>query len=148
MEESRNGLSDELVFDMEMKEDVETELEEFIALSRLGIFYEAREIAQNVLWQHLNIFPVMAEIAGFLVEHKHLAMLTRLLEDLDTRGIKYNKDEEQDFVASLRQITNQDLKTRSTKECMLVRMQNFMKGELAATGVNVTDFSCPEKNTS
>lgn len=53
--------------DGDWEEDVEAELYEFMLVSRLGADEEAHMLAKDVLWSHLTIFPVFAEVAYFSI---------------------------------------------------------------------------------
>jgi hypothetical protein len=44
------------------------ETEEFVRLSRYGLITKARHVFDRSLREHLNLFPVLAEYADFLLE--------------------------------------------------------------------------------
>ncbi|KAK5957200.1 hypothetical protein OHC33_001571 [Knufia fluminis] len=67
MDSNTEPIDDQYTHVMSMKEDVAAELEDFILLARLGIVDAALEIVDHVLWPHLNVFAVTAEVAGFLI---------------------------------------------------------------------------------
>ena len=97
---------DSSTFEMKLKEDVAAELEEFILLSRLAVHDEAMDIAEHILWRHLQIFPVMAEISGCLIEQRDFQRLRRLVRDLDCRHIRFTATDEADFIELLRALSD------------------------------------------
>ncbi|RYP05470.1 hypothetical protein DL765_009834 [Monosporascus sp. GIB2] len=79
--ENVNSDGDIGLLDMEfdIEEDIQAELEDFIFLSRLGLFREARELFKQNLEPHLGFFPVLAEFADMLLEEGAYAELSQLL---------------------------------------------------------------------
>lgn len=51
-----------------IEEDIPAELEDFVRLSRLGLFKDALEMFDQTLRDHANLFPVAAEYADGLLE--------------------------------------------------------------------------------
>lgn len=103
--EDNSDAQDNSTFEMKLKEDVAAELEEFILLSRLALHDEAMGIAGHILWRHLQIFPVMAEISGYLVEQQDLHRLRRLVQDLDRWHITFAATEDGGFVELLKTLS-------------------------------------------
>lgn len=95
---------DEIILDMDAYEDVAAELEDFIFLARLGLPEEALKAVDSILWRHLNLFAVLAEVGGFLVEQKHFQKLGDVLKEAKKRGVECQTHEEKDFVELLEQI--------------------------------------------
>lgn len=95
---------DEVILEMDAYEDVAAELEDFIFLARLGLHEEALEAVDSILWRHLNLFAVLAEVGGFLVEQNHLEKLGDVLGEAKTQGVECQTYEEKAFVELLEQI--------------------------------------------
>ena len=66
---------DKISFDVEIREDVGAELEEFIRLNHSGNYGEAELLYRECLEQHLKWFPVAAEYADFLLRRCEFAAL-------------------------------------------------------------------------
>lgn len=112
------SIRDELFrFDMELdlEEDIPAELEEFILLARLGVEDEALRLAQDVLWRHTHHYPVFAEVAGFLAEHRLFGELRTLVNHLYDRKVEFRDREEQEFVQFLSSLMLQDHETHITE---------------------------------
>lgn len=94
----------EVIFRMELplEEDLVAELEQFVYLGRLGVVGEALQILDEILWQHLRHFPVLAEAAAFLIEHGKWNKLKMLVDELHRRDITYTSADETQFVEMLR----------------------------------------------
>ena len=71
------------------KEDVAAELEDFVFLARLGVIDEALDLVDNILWRHIHIFPVMAEVAGYLLELNDRDRLRALVNKARKHGIAF-----------------------------------------------------------
>lgn len=91
-------LDDQVNFDidLELEEDIVAELEEFILLARLGAVDEASALVRNVLWPHTYLFPVFAEVSGFLAEHD-IGSLKALLQKLTSQNFSFADDDEKEF---------------------------------------------------
>jgi len=94
------GTPSRVIFDMELEleEDVDAYLEDFVFFARLGLKRRARQLAENVLWRHIDFFPVFAEICAFyIVCHDRWAVL-ELITDLAANSIVFSEPDEKDFV--------------------------------------------------
>ena len=76
---------DHLVFEanLDLEEDLVAELENFLLHVRLKVTVEALQIVDNVLWRHLQYFPVFAEVASFLIELGDKSRLTSMLLEMN-----------------------------------------------------------------
>ncbi|KAL5337633.1 hypothetical protein BJX70DRAFT_399450 [Aspergillus crustosus] len=54
--------------ELDLEEDLESELHEFVRLCRMGYYSDAETFFDNVLEKHLRLFPVIAEYADMLLE--------------------------------------------------------------------------------
>lgn len=90
-----------LVFDISLEEDIESELEDFVLLTRLGILDEAKELFHMVLKEHQHLFPVFAETAAFFVDSNEGDQLTILLQDLKSRGTKFDTPDKNELLSIL-----------------------------------------------
>ena len=93
--------NDGLTFEMNLKEDLAAELEEFILLSRLGIYDEAIAIADHILCRHLSVFPVMAEVSSYLIERQEFQRLKALVDMLNAQHVTFTGTSEAEFVEFL-----------------------------------------------
>lgn len=73
--------------ELDLKEDVAAELEDFILLSRLGVVEEALQMVEHVLWRHFRFFPVYAEVCIFLIQIDEKGLLRKIVKDLDIGAI-------------------------------------------------------------
>jgi hypothetical protein len=80
--------------DYEIAEDIPAEIEAFVRLSRLGLFTDAAELFDQTLRPYLNLFPVLAEYADFLLEREESQAWEECSELLTT------KSRENEFCAS------------------------------------------------
>lgn len=87
-----------MISKMPLQEDIIAELEDLLLYSRLKIVQDAKITTENVLWRHLQHFPVFAEIVLFLVEQDEKPQLAKLFAELDRRVIRYSRRDEQVFV--------------------------------------------------
>lgn len=89
-----------VVFDMELEleEDVDASLEDFIFRARLGLKGRARQLAEHVLWRHIDFFPVFAEICAFYIVCRDRGAVLELIADLAASSIVFSDPDEQDFV--------------------------------------------------
>lgn len=96
-------LDRETIFRIELplEEDVVAELERFVYLGRLGIVEEALQILDEILWRHLQHFPVAAEAVAFLIEHKMWTELHRTVNEIHYRNIRFTSNDENEFVDTL-----------------------------------------------
>ncbi|UZP43468.1 hypothetical protein NXS19_011280 [Fusarium pseudograminearum] len=69
---------------LDIVEDIPAELEDFIFLSRLGIFEEAKGLFEQNMKPYISFFPVLAEYADMLLEEGLYDDLTQLLTSLDS----------------------------------------------------------------
>ncbi|KAK5081510.1 hypothetical protein LTR05_007641 [Lithohypha guttulata] len=83
--------------DLDLKEDVQAELEDFILLARLGVEDEALHLARTVLWHHIHHFPVFAEVAGFLLEHRLNDQVQELIFTIREKDIQFPLEGQQVF---------------------------------------------------
>ncbi|KAK5070398.1 hypothetical protein LTR64_000069 [Lithohypha guttulata] len=95
--QSRNGCTHGS--ELNLKEDIAAELEDFMLLTRLGIYDEASEFVNQVLWPHLSWFPVAAEGLGFFREQHDYNGLRRVLSELAMRDIKFQSTHEQKLIS-------------------------------------------------
>ena len=91
----------EILFHLEydIVEDIPAEIEEFLRLSRLGLITDARNLFDRSLKEHLNLFPVLAEYSGFLLEQDNLQAVEECSELLrgytESDGGAFSEDEVQ-----------------------------------------------------
>ncbi len=76
----------------DMVEDIPAELEDFIFLSRFGLFQEAHELFDQNLRPYVGFFPVLAEYADMLLEERCYAELSQLLANPPPKT-KFSEDE-------------------------------------------------------
>lgn len=96
MDERLSSMNNDIVFkvSLRLEEDLETELEDFALLARLGITNEAYHILRKVLLQHLSNFAVVAEIVQFLLDQQDWAFLDVVLKDVHTRDLALNNEQQ------------------------------------------------------
>jgi hypothetical protein len=82
---SVNDEGDVPILDMmlDIVEDIPAELEDFIFLSRLAIFEEAKGLFEQNLRPYISFFPVLAEYTDMLLDEGLYADLTQLLTSVD-----------------------------------------------------------------
>lgn len=95
--------------DLDLEEDVQVELEDFILLARLGVKDEALHLARTVLWRHVYHFPVFAEVAGFLLEHRLNEHLRELISEMNEEDIHFQLGEQQAFSLLIYELSSQTL---------------------------------------
>lgn len=89
-------MTDPMIFNerLELEEDVAAELEDFALLVRLGIYDEAYQHLDTILWNHLDQYAVFAEVAQFLIGRSDIvrqaALIAKGHELEDTRD--YDQD--------------------------------------------------------
>jgi hypothetical protein len=66
--EAGSPMDSRMQLEFAIEEDIPAELEDFVRLSRLGMFKDAEELFDQTLRDHANLFPVAAEYADFLLE--------------------------------------------------------------------------------
>lgn len=86
-----------LMLELGLEEDIEAELEEFIVLSRLEIIPEAMAMATDVLWRHIRLFPVLAELVGFFIEHQRSTEIALLQDELIKQHVSFAQQDESNF---------------------------------------------------
>lgn len=87
----------------DFEEDIEAELIEFMLTSRLGLIQEAQRLVELVLWPHLDIFPVFAEVAYFIILHPQPQRVYRLLKWI-TNAQPFDESRESNFVQYIKDI--------------------------------------------
>lgn len=70
----------EFPLQMEIEEDLEQEIENFVRLKRLGQYKKAHEMFEEVLTRHIAFFPVVAEYADLLLEQGRYGVLSKFLD--------------------------------------------------------------------
>lgn len=83
MEKSSDSVVQEttpLSLAMEVEEDVEQEIENFVRFKRRGEYLQAQELFQQTLSSHLTLFPVIAEYADLLLEQGKFQTLSEFLD--------------------------------------------------------------------
>lgn len=65
---------------MEVEEDIEQEIENFVRFKRRGEYEKAEEVFQQTLAAHLSLFPVLAEYADLLLVQGKYRILSEFLE--------------------------------------------------------------------
>lgn len=65
---------------MEVEEDIEQEIENFVRFKRRGEYLQAQELFQQSLSSHLALFPVIAEYADLLLEQGKFRTLSEFLD--------------------------------------------------------------------
>lgn len=63
--------------------DIPAEIEEFVRLPKLGLNTDAKSLFDRSLNEHLNLFPVLAEYADFLLEQDNSEALRDCSEFLE-----------------------------------------------------------------
>lgn len=94
------GTPSRVIFDMELEleEDVDACLEDFVFFARLGLRGRARQLAKHVLWQHIDFFPVFAEVCAFyIVCHDRWAVL-ELITDLTANSTVFSEPDAKDLL--------------------------------------------------
>jgi len=144
--ESASAAEVHLAFDMEMEmeEDVASELEDFILLSRLGVVDEALHVVEHVLWPHLHLFPVLAEVAGFLIEHTYKVHAGRIVADLESRQIAFTEQNEIEFVIMIKEFNAGCLSLFTLVAIKSLSERSTYQGIGTLVDVfQTTDYSCP-----
>lgn len=151
---SSDGDIDLLNMEFDIVEDIPAELEDFIFLSRLGLFQDARELFVQYLEPHIGFFPVLAEFADMLLEDGRYAELCQLLTDSYSEN-KFSEEERQLLglmkalsEAYIEQNTNEEKEqsgdTKPKLKVALDRAQNWHRGWWNITqefsGVEVGSF--------
>lgn len=95
--------------DLDLEEDIQAEPEDFLLLARLGFEDEALHLARTVLWRHIHHFPVFAEVAGFLLEHKLNNHVQELMTEMNERDIHFQLEEQQAFSRLIHELSAQIL---------------------------------------
>lgn len=95
-----NIISPVTIFDMDLgtEEDVDACLAEFVFLVRLDIREDARQLAEHVLWRHIEFFPVFAELSAFFILIQDRQAASDLIVDLAVRRIAFEAPDQQDYV--------------------------------------------------
>lgn len=75
-------------------EDIPEELEDFIFLSRLGLYEEAQGLFEQNLERHLDFFPIVAEYSDMLLEKGSYELLSSFLTKLPANTI-FSEDQNQ-----------------------------------------------------
>lgn len=135
---AENGLAanEAIVFDMELEleEDIDAYLVDFVFLARLGVTDEARKLAEQILWRHIDFFPVFAEVCAFYIMLNEHQAVSELLLDLAANRISFADPHQQGFVRTAALFARQRLK-QATMEA--VREKVGTDGKRLA-GVEVT----------
>lgn len=82
-----NGSAESVeVFSMEFDaiDDVAEEIEDFVFLSRLGLFEDAHALFEHNLEQYSHLFPVLVEYLDMLLEEQSFELLSNRLSELPT----------------------------------------------------------------
>lgn len=87
----------EVLMRLVIEEDIPAELDAFVQLSRLGLFSEATKLFKRKLEPQLDLFPVVAEYADFLLEQGKYDLLSDFVD---------NVFESQEFQEEERQLLN------------------------------------------
>ncbi|KAK5448135.1 hypothetical protein LTS15_009159 [Exophiala xenobiotica] len=80
----------QIPLEFEFEEDIEAELVDFVRLARQGLVEEARVQFNETLSPHINVFPVLAEYAEFLMS---VNCFTEILRILPRKSETYSPDE-------------------------------------------------------
>lgn len=96
--ENANGEPIIFEMDLDIEEDVDTCLAEFVFLVRLGLHEDARHLAEKILWRHIGHFPVFAELAAFFITVQDARAASELIIDLAARRIVFAGTDEQEFL--------------------------------------------------
>jgi hypothetical protein len=96
--ESANGESIIFEMDLDIQEDVDACLAEFVFLVRLDLHEDARHLAEDILWRHIGYFPVFAELAAFFITIQDVQATSDLISDLAARRIVFAGIDEQEFL--------------------------------------------------
>jgi hypothetical protein len=94
--EAGSPLDNHMQLEFAIEEDIPAELEDFVRLSRLGMFKDAEELFEQTLKDHVNLFPVAAEYADFLLEQGRYGRLQEFV--LEFEGETWERDEVDLFV--------------------------------------------------
>jgi hypothetical protein len=70
-----------ITIDEPISEDLSEEIEAFVRLNRFGWFKEGNELFEEALRNHLDVFPVVAEYADFLLEQGWYRRLAQFLQE-------------------------------------------------------------------
>lgn len=102
MDEGSSTL-DSTIFDVDLdiEEDVDACLEEFIYLSKLHMREEAYNLANSTLRRYIDFFPVFAELSAFFIlseQSDGRFDASNLVLDLHIRKISFESPEEQNYV--------------------------------------------------
>lgn len=85
-----------LSFELELREDLESEIQHFSKLSRVRNYAKAHEFFDRVLKKHIDVFPVAVEYADMLNEQGGYRQLSNFLKErIDAMCDKYAKGETQ-----------------------------------------------------
>ncbi|KAI7974190.1 hypothetical protein EIK77_000136 [Talaromyces pinophilus] len=96
--ESANGESIIFEMDLDIQEDVDACLAEFVFLVRLDLHEDARHLAEDILWRHIGYFPVFAELTAFFITIQDVQATSDLISDLAARRIVFAGIDEQEFL--------------------------------------------------
>lgn len=100
--------------DMELEEDVDAYLEDFNLYCGLGSVREAQEIAEKVLWKHIDLFPVFAELAAFYINNHDRRAILELIAELVIRDVTFHDNNEREFLKMTALYAKEDLVSSST----------------------------------
>lgn len=95
--ESATGESIIFEMDLDIEEDVDACLAEFVYRVRLGLHEDAYYLAEKILSQHIGYFPVFAELAAFFITKQEVGAASELIIDLAARRIVFLRTDEQEF---------------------------------------------------
>lgn len=93
-----------LSVELPVYEDIGAEIDDFLALSLLGLEDEARDLAQTILWPHLRHFPVFAEVADYAIDKNDELLQRQLLRSIREQRIQFTQPEERSFLETVTEI--------------------------------------------
>lgn len=95
-----------LIFDLELEEDIEAELEHFILLVRLGFTDDAREFHRDVLHESDHLFPVFAELVAFYMELNEMSQISTLIHRFESSHRIFTSSDKHEMMYFLKYLVN------------------------------------------
>lgn len=99
MDDSEQSPEELVTFDLtlDVDEDIDSYLQRFVFLSKLGYLRLAKELAESILWQYIDCFEVFAELTAFYISIQHDIALSDLLLDLTASKTIFTDHQQQNF---------------------------------------------------
>ena len=131
IDSSSQPAEDVLSLSASLEEDIQSELEEFVLLARLGLTDEAHTFYEEVLHENVDLFPIFAEVAAFYLDIDEPKRIGQLVLDHEARVTTLHTPDQRSLIHVLRSLSSainpDDMQHNGSETLLKTRWKLFVE---------------------